>query len=90
MKKSGVRDPSTHRTPEQTRALDRGYNHRPEMVRRRADENKGRKLLGLKVGDPRDAGHIKSLDRGGVTTRGNLEPQSRKYNRGWRSRGKQP
>ena len=40
--------------------------------------------------DPRDAGHIKSLDRGGKTVRGNLEPESQKYNRGWRRRGVQP
>jgi hypothetical protein len=70
--------------------MDRGYNHSPEMIRRRAEQNKGRKILGLKKGDPRDAGHIKSLDTGGVTTKGNLAPQSRKFNRGWRSRGNEP
>jgi len=87
MKKSGRRDPSSHRTPAQIRKMDRGYNHTPEMRRRREEQNKGRAMLGLKVGDPRDAGHIRMLDHGGKTTRSNLEPQSRKRNRGWRRKG---
>ena len=78
-----VRDPSSHRTPGQIRRMDRNYNSRPEMIRRRGEQNKGRKMLGLKVGDPRDAGHIKMLDKGGKTTMSNLEPQSQKKNRGW-------
>lgn len=84
------RDPSSHRTPSQIARMDHGYNHRPENVRRRANDNKARKLLGLKKGDPRDAGHIKSQDKGGKTVKSNLEPQSRAYNRGWRGRGKRP
>lgn len=86
----GTRDPSSHRTPEQIHSMDRGYNATPTMRRRRAEENKGRRILGLKVGDLRDAGHIHSLDKGGPTVRSNLEPQSRKKNRGWRRDGKQP
>ena len=82
-KKEGVRDPSSHRTPEQIRKMARGYNHRPEIIRRRSEQNKARKMLGLKKGDPRDAGHIKPLDHGGKTTMSNLRPQSRKENRGW-------
>lgn len=78
-----VRDPSSHRTPGQIKRMDRGYNSRPEMIRRRGEQGKARKMLGLKVGDPRDAGHVKPLDKGGKTTRGNLEAQSRKANRGW-------
>lgn len=54
------------------------------MIRRRGEQNKGRSMLGLKVGDPRDAGHLKPLDKGGKTTAGNLAPQSHKLNRGWR------
>lgn len=84
------RDPSSHRTIDQIHKMDRTYNATPEMVRRRSEQNKGRRLLGLKKGDPRDAGHIKSLDTGGKTTKSNLEPQSREFNRGWRRRGKQP
>jgi len=89
-KKASLRDPSSHRTPEQIRKMDRTYNATDEMTRRRAEQNKGRRILGLKKGDPRDAGHIKSLDRGGNTVRGNLAPQSRQFNRGWRHRGRQP
>lgn len=83
-KPEGVRDPSSHRTPEQIRKMDHGYNSTAEMIRRRSEQNKGRRLLGLKKGDPRDAGHVKPLDKGGKTVRGNLAPQSRKENRGWR------
>ena len=82
-KPEGVRDPSSHRTPEQIRHMDRNYNSRPEMIRRRGEQNKARAMLGLKVGDPRDAGHRVPLDHGGKTTRSNLEPQSQKKNRGW-------
>jgi len=82
-KAAGVRDPSSHRTPEQIRKMDRGYNARPEMIRRRGEQNKGRAMLGLKVGDPRDAGHKKPLDHGGKTTKSNLQAQSRSKNRGW-------
>lgn len=80
----GKRDPSSHRTPEQIRKMDRTYNSRPEMIRRRSEQNKGRRMLGLKKGDPRDAGHVHPLDKGGKTTKSNLAPQSRKENRGWR------
>jgi hypothetical protein len=79
----GKRDPSSHRTPEQIREMDHTYNHQSEQIRRRGEQNKGRRILGLKVGDKRDAGHIKPLDKGGKTTKSNLEPQSRKKNRGW-------
>jgi hypothetical protein len=77
------RDPSSHRTPGQITRQVKGYNSRPEMIRRRSEQNKGRRMLGLKKGDPRDAGHKKMLDDGGKTTKSNLEPQSRKKNRGW-------
>jgi hypothetical protein len=80
----GKRDPSSHRTPEQIRKQVNGYNRRPEQIRRRSESNKARAMLGLKKGDPRDAGHIKPLDKGGATTRENVEAQSRAKNRGWR------
>lgn len=83
-KPEGVRDPSSHRTPAQVRKQDRGYNSRPEIIDRRSQQNKGRRILGLKKGDPRDAGHKRPLDRGGKTMMSNLEPQSRAKNRGWR------
>jgi len=79
-----VRDPSSHRTPGQIQRMDRTYNSQPEMIRRRGEQGKARRLLGLKKGDPRDAGHIKPLDKGGKTTKSNVAPQSQKENRGWR------
>lgn len=90
MREYGKRDPSSHRTPEQIHEMDRGLNHRPEMIRRRSSDNKARKMLGLKKGDPRDAGHITSQEKGGKTVKSNLEPQTRGYNRGWRRRGPKP
>ena len=90
MRDYGKRDPSSHRTPEQIQNMDRGYNHMPVMIKRRSNDTTARRLLGLKKGDPRDAGHIKSQDTGGKTTKGNLEPQTRNYNRGWRRRGVEP
>lgn len=89
MREYSKRDPSSHRTPEQIAEMDAGYNHQPETIRRREEQNKGRRMLGLKKGDARDAGHIKPLDKGGKTTKSNLEPQSQKLNRGWR-RGWKP
>ena len=84
MREYSKRDPRSHRTPEQIRMMDHGYNHRAEQIRRRGEENKGRRMLGLKKGDDRDAGHVRPLDKGGRTILSNLEPQSRKKNRGWR------
>lgn len=81
--KGEKRDPSSHRTPGQIKRQVKGYNSTPEMIRRRSEQNKGRRMLGLKKGDPRDAGHKQMLDKGGKTVRSNLEPQSRKKNRGW-------
>jgi len=53
----------------------------PKRKKDRVERNKARKILGLKVGDPRDAGHKRALSKGGKTTKSNLEPQSRKKNR---------
>jgi hypothetical protein len=53
---------------------------KPNRVKDRADRNKARKELGLKVGDPRDAGHKKAISKGGKTTLANLFPQSAKEN----------
>ncbi len=85
-KKGGLvekRDPSSHRTPSQIQQMDRTYNATSEMERRRNEQNKARRMLHLKKGDPRDAGHVRPLDKGGKTVSSNLEPQSQKKNRGW-------
>jgi len=53
----------------------------PERKKARVERNKARKELGLKVGDPRDAGHKKAISKGGKTTKGNIEAQSSSKNR---------
>lgn len=41
------------------------HKKKPNRVKDRATRNAARKELGLKVGDPRDAGHRKALSKGG-------------------------
>ena len=53
----------------------------PERKVARAERNKARRELGLKVGDKRDAGHIKAVSKGGTDAKSNLAPQSRSANR---------
>lgn len=47
----------------------------------RNKNNKARRKLGLKKGDPREAGHKKPLSKGGSNSRKNLTVQSRYANR---------
>lgn len=51
-----------------------------KRLKDRASRNKARKELGLKVGDPRDAGHKKAISKGGKTTLANLFAQNAKEN----------
>ena len=84
----GVRDPVNHRTPEQTRKLDRGYNSTPEMIKKRANNNKARALLAkeglVRKGDNKDVHHKKPQRSGGTNARSNLGVVSTSRNRGWR------
>ena len=57
------------------------HNSKPNRVKDRASRNKARKELGLKVGDPRDAGHKKAISKGGKTTLRNLFAQDSGENR---------
>ena len=57
------------------------YHSKPEQRANRSNRNKARRKLGLKVGDPREADHIKPVDKGGSNARGNLRAVSRKVNR---------
>lgn len=83
----GVRDPVNHRTPEQTRKLDRGYNSRPENIKKRSNNNKARAMLMkegiVRKGDNKDVDHKRPQRSGGATTRSNLRAISRSRNRGW-------
>lgn len=57
------------------------HKKKPNRVKDRAERNKARSTLGLKVGDPRDAGHKKALSKGGKTTLANLFAQPASANR---------
>lgn len=54
------------------------YHSKPKAKKKRAAANRARRKLGLKKGDPRDAGHI---NRSGGEGSGNIKPQSRASNR---------
>jgi hypothetical protein len=86
------RDPSSHRTPTQIKRMDRGYNARPENVRKRVMNDQARRTLtkeGLvKKGDGKDVDHKKMLKDGGTNNRSNLRVKSASWNRGWRGREK--
>jgi hypothetical protein len=82
--KGEKRDPSSHRTPGQIKRMNRGYDAQPHKIKERTNDGKARKLLGLQVGDPRDAHHKKPQRQGGATTKANLKPVHRSKNRGWR------
>lgn len=52
-----------------------------KRLKDRSTRNKARRKLGLKVGDPRDAGHKKALSKGGSgLSLANLFAQNRKEN----------
>lgn len=84
----GKRDPVTHRTPAQTRKMDRGYNSTPEAIHNRSNNNKARAMLSkeglVHKGDNKDVDHVKPQRSGGSTKRSNLRAISTSRNRGWR------
>lgn len=82
------RSKTSHRTPGQITRQVNGYNARPANVKKRTQNNKARKMAGLKVGDPRDAHHVKPQRTGGATTKSNIKPLHRSKNRAWRSESK--
>lgn len=86
--KGQTRDPSSHRTPGQIKRMNSGYDAQPHKKKERAEDGKARKMLGLKVGDPRDAAHIKGHRDGGKTVRSNLKAQHRSKNRAWEAEKK--
>jgi len=57
------------------------YHGKPDQIKNRAKRNKARKGLGLKVGDKREADHIKPLSKGGSNGKKNLRAVSRTTNR---------
>lgn len=84
---AGKRDPVSHRTPEQIKRMDRGYNADPERVRKRSMNNAARRQLEkegrVHKGDGRDVDHKQPLRSGGTNKRSNLRVMSASRNRGW-------
>jgi len=54
------------------------YHSSTQAKKKRARANAARSKLGLKKGDPRDAGHV---NRSGGNNAANIKPQSRSENR---------
>jgi len=86
--KGQTRDPSSHRTPGQIKRMNRGYDAQPHKIKERVNDGKARKMLGLAVGDPRDAHHVNPQRKGGATTKANLKPLHRSKNRAWEAEKK--
>ena len=85
---AGKRDPSSHRTPEQIKKMNRGYNSTPKMIEHRGMNNEARALMAKKglvhKGDGLDVDHKKPLRSGGGNSESNLRAISKSRNRGWR------
>lgn len=60
--------------------LEWEHTQRKNRVKDRTARNKARQQAGLKVGDPREADHIKPLDSGGTNERSNVRVISAKAN----------
>jgi hypothetical protein len=83
----GVRDPSSHRTPEQIKHMDRNYNHEPKHIKGRSMRNQARTIMSKDLGKAAIAGkdidHKVMVKNGGTNARKNLRVQSQHKNRGW-------
>jgi hypothetical protein len=81
------KDPSSHRTIDQIRKMDAGYNHRPDIIKNRSDRNKARRMMakarGAEAIRGKDVNHKKKVIDGGKTVMSNLNIQTPHKNRGW-------
>lgn len=88
---AGTRDPSSHRTPEQIKKMDRGYNHEKVHIKGRSQRNQARAIVARDLGAAaiagKDVDHKVMVKDGGSNARGNLRVRSQHENRGW-ERGK--
>jgi hypothetical protein len=82
-----TRDPSSHRTPEQIKKMDRGYNHRPSIIKNRTERNQARSIMRKDLGSAaiagKDVDHKVMVKDGGTNARSNLRVRSEHANRGW-------
>lgn len=89
---AGVRDPSSHRTPEQIRKMDRGYNSRPAVIKDRTQANQARTIMSKELGKAaiagKDVAHKVMRSKGGTNARSNLSIDSQHHNRGWNRKSK--
>jgi hypothetical protein len=87
-----ARDPSSHRTPEQIKKMDHGYNHRPDIVKNREERNQARDYMKKKVGAKaiagKDVDHRVMVIHGGTNAPSNLRIRSQHANRGWEKKSK--
>jgi hypothetical protein len=83
----GQRDPSSHRTPDQIRKMDHGYNHTPGNIKKRSQRNQARSIVRKDLGEAairgKDVDHKKMVKDGGTNARSNLRVRSQHANRGW-------
>lgn len=56
------------------------HSSKPSRVKDRAERNAARKKMGVKVGDPRQVDHVKTLKSGGSNSKSNLRVVSAKTN----------
>ena len=59
----------------------RDYHPKPAQRKARAERNKARRIMGLKVGDPREVDHKVPLSKGGSNSKRTLRVVSRTTNR---------
>ena len=64
------------------------YGGKPEQIHERSLRNQARRKEGLKVDDPREVDHIKSMKHGGRNSKSNLRIVSRHINRTKGANGK--
>ena len=90
--KQEKRDPSSHRTPSQIKKMDRGYNARPDIIKKRDQRNAARAKMAkaglVHKGDGKDVDHIKPVRSGGTNAKSNLRVVDKSVNRAWAKKGK--
>jgi hypothetical protein len=67
--------------------MDRGYNHRPSIIKNRTERNQARSIMRKDLGSAaiagKDVDHKVMVKDGGTNARSNLRVRSEHANRGW-------